>query len=51
MLQVCDVSEGPAQGSSRAVAERRARLQLFGWVSIREWPLSCMLILVFFLKE
>ncbi len=47
MLQVCDVSEGPAQGSSPAVVERRARLQLFGWVSVREWPLSCVLIRVF----
>lgn len=41
LLQVCDFSEGPGQRPSGALAERRPRLQLTGWFSVREWTISC----------
>ena len=40
-LQVCDVSEGSSQRPSGALAEWRSRLQLLGWIPVREWTVSC----------
>lgn len=41
LLQVCDFSEGPSQRPPGALAEWRPRLQLSGWVLVREWTISC----------
>lgn len=40
-LQVCDLSEGPSQRPSGALVERRSRLQLLGWIPVRERTVSC----------
>lgn len=42
-LQVCDLSGGPTQRPCGTLAERGSRLQLAGWIPVREWTISCEL--------